>query len=510
MKKTEARYDRSAQITMIGFDRHVTGEFGTEMTMADYYPEIRKVLSVSAKALPDSKYISDSNLETGGTLAFSMLYIGEDGGLCCVNHVTEYSQNIPMGDYDSGSANIFVQSVAEAPQCRVLAPRSISLKARVNTRVSADSRVGCDAAVQRADDAPLSGEEKRSIERLFSEVESQRRFFSFVTDSVSLTEEASGDAKPVSCSGELIIKDATVSKDTANVKGWVEMTCLVLTGEGEYKTVKKALPFEKTVSLPGVSENCLAGAFGRVASASVRCDGATMEYDAEYDMDMYFCMEEEAEITEDIYSTLCETKAEKMEMTVPVMMACRNFHCPVSAKAERKSEKGEGEHIIFWETSCGGERVSVSDNKINYSALCNFKVYIASGGDVKIEEVSCPIEYETDCPKATADGEYAFNTALSFANCECRLEDNGVFASCDAYAFLAGYKKNELSMVKRAVVEEKADASQEKGNIRICYPEKGKRIWDIAKERGCSITVTERINKVERKGVSDGTPLIFI
>ena len=74
----------------------VTGDFGGELIMPDYYPEIRRIVTVRASVLPDSKYIHDRELETGGTLCFSVLYIGEDQTLASIPYITEYSQSAEL------------------------------------------------------------------------------------------------------------------------------------------------------------------------------------------------------------------------------------------------------------------------------------------------------------------------------------------------------------------------------------------------------------------------------
>ena len=132
---------KSPAFCVYGGINTVTGDFGGELIMPDYYPEIRKIVTVRASAIPDSKYIHDNELETGGTLSFDVLYIGDDQTLSCVPYVTEYSQVTTVPDGVISADCINVESVAEGISARPLGPRKISLKARVKNRISYDKYV---------------------------------------------------------------------------------------------------------------------------------------------------------------------------------------------------------------------------------------------------------------------------------------------------------------------------------------------------------------------------------
>ena len=55
------------KITVVNGDTQMTSEVSEEFSLPDYVPEVRKVLTVRASALPEQKYLSDTTLEFSGT-----------------------------------------------------------------------------------------------------------------------------------------------------------------------------------------------------------------------------------------------------------------------------------------------------------------------------------------------------------------------------------------------------------------------------------------------------------
>lgn len=509
MENTAMVQHNELAVSLCGFDLCTNGEFGGEMTLADYYPEIRKVVSVSAKALPDSKYISDKALEIGGTLAFFLVYIGDDGALSFASYNTEYTQSFPIGEYNGGNRDIFVWSESDIPQCRVLAPRTVSLKARVKSRALADKKEDCAIRISGESDAPLTPERKRSLERLDREIETVHRSYAFVTDSVSGEESCSPGAKPVFCRAEAVIRDADAKKDSATVKGDVCISCLVLTSEGLYKNISCKLPFEKSIRKDGLREDDGVCAFARAAQVSAQIEGESqrISFNAEYDMDVCFFVGEELTVTEDIYSTAYSMKQERKMLDVMSGLCAKNVVVSVAADGMRKTEESDGDYVIDTVAFPKIERAEIKEGKLFVIGNCLFRTYIASGGEVITEETSSPIEYESTLGKEM-NGEAVWHFGVAAGNCECRREGQRLHAKCDVYMMISGYVKNKYNPVISAVVGDR-DCSEDDGAvIRVCYPEKKKRIWDICKECRCSVSETERINRLERNSVSDGSPII--
>lgn len=500
-----------ARLFVPAFDIMQTAEAGGEFTMPDYFPEIRKVVSVTAEALPDSKYLSDGNLEVGGTLAFNLLYIGDDGALSSVPYVTEYTQSIPIGgDFTGGSADIRAESVAESIICRPLAPRTVSLKAKVKSRISASRNEDCTLGVRNEDSTPIGASQKKSLQRLEVKIPTTCCRTYQITGSTSGEHSMTSGAKPVICRGEVLISSAVAGNDSVTVKGDVLITCLVLGNDGIYRTVSKSLPIEERLSAEGVDQGYKCAAFGRVASATVEGgEDGTLSIDAEYDIDAVCHKPLEAFATEDIYSTEHVLTKGCRDMTVRSLICLENGTLSVSGEGRRKSERGEGDRIIMSSAETKIDRFDTKDGTAAFTGMCTFKVLIASAGDVITEEFTAPVKYECPAAESAQMNEAVWHVHTSAGRADCSLEDSRITGRCEVCIYAEAEKLTKRSPVTEAVVGVKDNTDTAGNVIRICYPEKGKRIWDIAKDCRARLGETERTNRKDRCDLTDGSPLII-
>ena len=502
---------RDTRLFVPAFDITQTTESGGEFTMPDYYPEIRRVVSVTAEALPDSKYISNGNLEIGGTLAFNLLYIGDDGALSSVPYVTEYTQTIPIGrDFSGGSADIRAESLAENIACRPLAPRTVSLKAKVKSRIRASQSAECTLAIKNEDNTPAGSGVRRSLERLEERIPSTVCRTFATTGTVSGEHSLSSAAKPIICRGEVIIDSAASGNDSVTVKGQVAVSCLVLTADGIYKTVTACIPMEERISAEGIDGTFKCAAFGRVASVTVEGgDDGNLTIDAEYDIDAVCQKPFEIFATEDIYSTEYSLTPSQKEMNVQSLICIENGSFSVSGEGRRKSERGEADRIIGATADTKIDRFDAKDKTAVFTGSCTFKVLIASGGDVIVEEFSVPVKYECPALESALMNEAVWHVHTSQGRVDCSLEESKIKSKCDISIFAEAEKLTRRTPVTEAAVGVRDKGESEGGTIRICYPEKGKRIWDIAKECRAKMGETERTNRIGRYDLSDGAPLII-
>ena len=501
---------KGTRLFVPAFDITQTAEAGGEFTMPDYYPEIRRVVSVAAEALPDSKYLSDGNLEVGGTLAFNLLYIGDDGALSSVPYVTEYTQTIPIGrDFSGGSADIRAESAAESIVCRPLAPRTVSLKAKVKSRIRASRGEECALSMKNEDSSPAGAGVRRSLERLEEKIPSTLCKSFMTTGTVSGEHSLSSAAKPVICRGEVLIDSAVAGNDSVTVKGQIAVSCLILSAEGIYKTVTATLPMEERISAEGIDGGFKCAAFGRVASATVEGgEDGRLSIDAEYDIDAICQKPFEVFATEDIYSTEYALTPEKKEMNVQSLICIENGYFSVSGEGRRKSERGEADRIIHATADTKIDRFDSKESTATFTGSCTFKVLIASGGDVITEEFAVPVKYECPALRAAMMNEAAWHVHTAISRVDCALDESRITGKCDICIFAEAEKQTKCSPVTEATVGVRDRSEADSSTIRICYPEKGQRIWDIAKGCRAKMGETERTNRISRCDLSDGTPLI--
>lgn len=494
------------------YDLPVTGEGGGEYTMPDYYPEIRRLVSVSAKALPDSKFLSGNLLEFGGTIAFSILYIGDDGSLVCVPYTCEYSGNCQLpSEPQGGSAAIHIETVTESPQCRVLAPRTVSLKTRLRTRIMADEANVYSCRAVDTDGERVGAEDFDTLETLPDTVHTVKRGYASATGSVSGELRERAGTKPISCDGTVNVTDATAQKDAIHVKGDICVRCLALAPDGLYTVLRGCVPFEEVMPAEGAEEGDAVTAWGRVASISIQADEETgvIHTEAEYDLNGLWSRTKDVPVTQDIYSTEYDLEAKHSDYNVLSLLCCTNGALSLSGSGQRQTKTGANDYLIDISAQPVMEKVECKDHKLLFSGNCNIKALIASEGDVISEEFSIPIKYELRAGEDVAPQDIVWQGICSVSDASGRLEGDRIHATVELSIAANAVKKTQHSPVTEAILDKYAKRNADESCIRICFPEAGQRVWEIAKRCSANGAEVERINKTQRDAVCDGKPLII-
>ena len=118
--------DRSGadNVSVLKLDTSFGHEEARDFSLPDYMPEIKRLLYVSATALPEGKFLNGNALELDGTLSYNAVYVGEDGTLVSAPLVTEYSADTALPFSPENTEGIAVDTEIENSACRATGPRS--------------------------------------------------------------------------------------------------------------------------------------------------------------------------------------------------------------------------------------------------------------------------------------------------------------------------------------------------------------------------------------------------
>jgi len=511
MEKAITDMKKAPAFCVFGGATTATGDFGGELIMPDYYPEIRKIVTVKATVLPDSRYIHDNELEAGGTLCFSVLYIGDDQTLAGVPYVTEYSQTVSVPEGGISPELITVESTCENVSARPLGPRKISLRARVKSRITWDRYEPYQPTVTGPDKTTLDPQRRRSIEKLEVNAESVEKKLYQMTGSVKGELETEGIMKPVVCFGDILIGEVKAENRMLNVKGEVALSTVVQSADGTYGTYCHSIPFEERIDGETVTKDTASCVMGRLAhvSAALDDDGKTLCFEAEYDLDAHTARECRMVYTEDIYSREYELSDQRRKIKNQSLLCCADTILPVTAEGKRKKQGSNNELLIFCTAEPAVERVDASGKSAVVTGSCRFSAYIAADGEIVTEEFSVPCSAEMPFLGEKDVKDIAFHAKAAASGCTCTVQEQRLKAECRLSVSLAAFCVEELEPVWEADVGNMTKALSEDCVIRVCYPEEGKRIWDIAKEYKVSVPLCEKLNQKSRTDISDGSPIII-
>ena len=112
-------------------DRTVGCEVSGDFTLPDGQPEIRRLLAVNERVLPPAKYVSSSGVECNGTVDYSVLYVGTDGGLWSASFSSEYELEATAEEI-AADMSCGVDTVtgvwSEGVVTRVISPKRVSVR----------------------------------------------------------------------------------------------------------------------------------------------------------------------------------------------------------------------------------------------------------------------------------------------------------------------------------------------------------------------------------------------
>ena len=107
-------------------DTTATHEISEEFNLPDYIPEVRKMLTVRAGVLPESKYLADkgsgSQLDFGGTVTYLVIYTDDEGNLCSTPLSSAYEASTQLSSHPE---TVLIDTVVDNTSVRVNAMRKI-------------------------------------------------------------------------------------------------------------------------------------------------------------------------------------------------------------------------------------------------------------------------------------------------------------------------------------------------------------------------------------------------
>ncbi len=498
------------KLTTLRFDVTSAVECGGECTMPDYYPQIRKIVSCSAVALPDSKFISGNTLEYGGTMAFTVLYIGDDGALVSFPYATEYSGKEALSAEVRGTAEIGIDAKSEDVQCRVLAPRKLSLRARVKSRISSSERVGCRMQMIGESGQGVTPSERASIQSLSRSIPTLTEGRGATTGKISGAFHEKQGAKPISCRGSIGIKEVRCRKDSISVKGEAFAKALVFTSDGFYTTVRAAFPFEEIIPAEGAAEGDLGRAWGRIAAVSVsENENGEICAELEYDLEAEWCRKQSLSIVEDAYAANRASVCQYSQIASLVPLCCQVSSLSLSGSCKRTTKPSHGEYLIDVVFEAAIDRAEQRDDRMIFTGACKAKAYIASNGEVICEEASLPFKYEAKAESPLSEGRMILFADAAVTDSRGRLEGDSVAVSCELCLSVYAKRESKVSPVSQISLECEDNERSKEAKIMVIYGDGEERLWDISKKHRVSIGKTETANSLSRGDKIAGRPVII-
>lgn len=486
-----------------------THESTEDFLLPDYMPAIRRVITVQATTLPESRFLTGKAMEFAGTLAYSVLYIGEGGEIFCAPLTSEYSGSAVLAeDAVTDAASVGMDTTVESVTCRVTAPRRFTLKCRMKTVITAlQSRPICEK-MQESAGGRITAADEIAMERLTAEADDTCIARGELTATASGTLNVSG--KVISCSGAVRVEEAIASQGAVAVRGDVILSAIILSQDGKYSVVNAKSPFTETVTVPAAQAGDCARAWGRAAAVSVTTAEEGGTWEIEFDLEAESVHAEKRTYTADLFSTDCAAAIETAETDSLRLLKCGQGAVTVSGEAGRQSKAVSGETVLDAHALCSAERLECRDGKLILHGTCAFTALILADGDITVEEFSLPLKYECDASDECDGGDILWRCAVETVSAAVRSEGDKLAAHADVSISLCALSRGKIRYVDTVTLTKSARRKADDGCIRICYPDAGEPLWDLAKRYGVARQTIRVENGIpESETTCDGTPILI-
>lgn len=492
-------------------DMVTSHDVSEEFSLPDYVPEIRKLLCTRAQVLPESKYINESGakgtLEWSGTVTYLLIYTNDEGELCSLPLSSTYEASTPLNDTPS---QVFIDTAVDGVTARVVAPRKISLKARMKSKIAVWSSIDTEERIDN----------KSSADELFIERQEM------VAPAISQKQISQGDIRvsdkldmqglqsptPLWCDAFITVSDAKAQSGTVSVRGNIRIKCVCENG-GDFVTLTKTVPLAEEIP----AEGALTGDKARVSPRCVSLTISNEQNDESGQLFFDLTCELEGEITRnadyrlvrDCYSTKYETEEEYRVIDIYSSTKAQGTPFTINESIKRKSK--DMDEIIDVICDPVYEKTEFKGGR---ALLCGKLCLTVIGQNIKesereymSESYELPFKYAVDI--GAGDKEYIARCNIHTDEVTARLEGDKLIVNAQIFPALEIIEKAREKILSSSVQKKDKEIKKDASCVRIYFPKEGDTLWEIAKKYHTTTARLKEQNDISAEGLESIKSLII-
>lgn len=467
----------------------ISCEAAGDFILADYQPEIRKILEIRTAVIPSGKYVGGSRAEFAGTVHYTVLYTDGEGKLSSADLSSDYSFACPLPD--AGEYTAMADTMAVGTTHRLGGPRKISLRTRLHSLVHLFCRE-CITPEIRGMGSPA---DLASLEKL-TETEESMTIACGTTGEFPLhatvrLDSPANDAHAVWAGGNLLISECRPQAGGCLCRGEVWARCLYTEGEGLPRTVRERIPFEQFVPIEGASEASSCTAFGRLLSAEVSVaagegeENGSMHFDVAAEIEACATGKQPCNPVRDLYSTAyaMNCRYRQVSLARPLGGAMGNY--TVSASRPRSECEAENATAIIDadghpEISC----VRVEHGRATVCGRLTLTVIFACTGEdgssrLQSTQIESPFRLESEL-RLPGGEEPRFDCHGELVGVRARLEQNAIAVDAEIAFALRATEMKTMRILESAEPDKSEEVTHEGNRIFVVYPKEGQTLFSLA------------------------------
>lgn len=454
-----------------------------DFILPEYMPPIRRVVSVEAAVLPESRFLSGAALELGGTIAYNILYIGEDNALSCAPVTAEYTASCALGETGIPDAScVGIDTTAENITCRVTGPHACTIRTRMKTRLLLLTERPLEEQFTDNTGRRASPADEIALERLIRRADDVTLQRGETTATISGSMGTPAGARVIRAGGAVRVEEARAAEKGVEVRGEVMLHALCLGGDGRFFSLDTRAPFGETVGTPDCAADDFARAWGRVASVTLHPGEGEIGWEMEYDLEAEAARPASREYTADAYSTACASEIQTEEIDSLSLLRCGVSALTVSGESGRQSKPQADESVVDVRASAQADHVESGGGQLALHGIAAVSVLIGAEGDIAGEEFTMPFRAEIPARGAEAENaEIWSRCAVEVVGASARLEGDKLAVTLELSISMLALGRRRIAYVRAVTLDHTSPHSRADGTICIYYPDAGESMWEIGK-----------------------------
>lgn len=373
-----------------------------ETIVPDYCPDIARIIETNGAVYLHSRELRDGRAELSGMVQVTVLYTPDgESGIRALEFSVPFSVE---GDAQSleGCSSLAAEVEAESLETRLLNPRKLFTRCKLNARITGWKRVtlsfATDAAAQ---EYPL--EIRKETRRAILLTQIAEREFTF-TDDWNLSPGRPGAYELLSSRVAHTVTESKLIGNKLIFKGIFSVSLLYNTEDGTCCSGSGELPFSQILDVTGAPEEASAAVTLQLTGADIRIDSGDPE-GRRIAVTLYLRamallrQEQELEVLNDLYSTACELHYDAEPLALVTL-------CQRQTRREAVRELLEigvvaAEVIAVW-VDCGAVTVSGEGERTGLRTAADVRILYRDEGGVPLVaerrmEISCAAAVPEDC-----------------------------------------------------------------------------------------------------------------
>ena len=475
-----------AKLSYISGDTTVSHDVNEEFTLPDYTPEVRKVLCVKVGVLPESKYVSDTQngatVEFGGTVTYCVIYTDDEGKLTSTPLSSNYEARSPIAQ---NSTNVFIDTEVDSVSCRVNAPRKLTLKSRLKSRIMtiSENEIAENITPKSSADEFFIERMNQTVKTLSVQTSSMQNIH--IADKFDMGETK--EIRPIMCDASVIISESKAGPSYVSVKGEVNVKCLCDTPEG-IVNLSKTMPLSEEIETDGAEVSDSARCIARCVSLSIsneqNAESNQLFFDVSCEVECEVMKNKESVLTKDCYSTKYESEPSYKDIELYSVLKNANASFTLSESVKRKTK--DVEQIVEVIANPSYEKTEIKGGKALIYGKLTLNIIGKSApnengeGEYLSEDYESPFKYECDIAKSVS--EPITRATFSIGNVNARYDNEKFYCTAEVFPSVSILGKDVTTILDTSVLKKDKEFKNNASCVRVYFPKDGDILWEVAKK----------------------------